>query len=126
MKHLWFGVGLLAVLLIVSLCLGSALEDIHHTPAKDLDKAAEAALEEDWALASALFLRAEKHWQKHRNLTAALARHDPIEQIDAGFAELEVFAVCQDESSFGAACAQLAQQLRNLPQPHSFSWWNLL
>ena len=126
MKHLWFGVGLLAALLAASLWLGNTLETVHHTPAKDLDKAAEAALKEDWPLAVALYQRAEKHWQKHRNLTAALARHDPIEQIDSGFAMLEMYGRRKDPVSFSAGCAQLAQQLRSLPQSHGSSWWNLL
>lgn len=126
MKHLWFGAGLLAVLLTISLWIAGNLENTHDSPARDLEKAAEAALKEDWGLASALYLRAEKHWQKHRNLTAALASHEPIGQIDAGFAMLKSFARCEDISSFSSTCSQLAQQLRSLPQSHSFRWWNLL
>jgi hypothetical protein len=126
MKHLWFGAGLLALLLAVSLWLGNTLETVHHTPARDLDKAAQAALEGDWPLATALYQRAERHWQKHRNLTAALARHDPIEQIDIGFATLKDYARCADTVSFAAGCSQLAQQLRSLPQSHTSSLWNLL
>ena len=126
MKHFGFGIGLLGVLLVLSLWLGSAVEEIHHTPAKDLDKAAQAAVEEDWPLATALYLRAERHWQKHRGLTAALSRHDPMVEIDAGFSTLKVYAALRDPSAFGAACAQLAQNLRSLPQSHSFQWWNLL
>jgi hypothetical protein len=126
MKHFWFGAGLLAALLAASLLLGNATEAVHHRPAKDLDKAAEAALKEDWPLAAALCQRAEKHWQKHRNLTAALARHDPIEQIDIGFATLKDYARCADTVSFAATCSQLAQQLRSLPQSHTSSLWNLL
>ena len=126
MKHLWFGTGLLAVLLAVSLLLGGSLENIHHAPAKDLDKAAEAAQKEDWPLATALYQRSEKHWREHRDLTAVLCRHDPIDQIDAGYAILARYARCEETASFAAACAQLAQQLRSLPQSHSLRWWNLL
>ena len=126
MKHFWFGTGLLAVLLAVSLLLGGSLENIHHAPAKDLDKAAEAALQEDWPLATALYQRSGKHWQKHRDLTAVLSRHDPIDQIDAGYAMLAQYARCEETAAFAAACAQLAQQLRSLPQTHDFRWWNLL
>ena len=126
MKHFWFGAGLLAVLLILSLWLGSCLEDTHHTPAKDLDKAAEAALKEDWPLANALYQRAEKHWQKHRNLSAALARHDSLDQIDSGFSMLADYARCEETATFAATCAQVAQQLRSLPESHSLRWWNLL
>lgn len=126
MKHFWFGAGLLAALLAVCLLLGSATEAVHHRPAKDLDKAAEAALKEDWPLAAALYQRAEKDWQQHRNLTAALARHDPIDQIDIGFAMLADYARCKETASFAATCSQVAQQLRSLPQSHGFIWWNLL
>lgn len=126
MKHLWFGTGLLAVLLAVCLLLDGAAESTHHAPAKDLEKAAAAALGEDWDLASALYIRAEKQWSSRRNLTAALIRHDPIDQIDANFAALSGYASCRDTASFAAACSQLASQLRSLPRSHSFRWWNLL
>ena len=126
MKHFWFGAGLLAVLLSLSLWLGGSLEDIHHTPAKDLDKAAEAALKEDWPLANALYQRAEKHWRKHRDLSAALARHDALDQIDMGFSMLADYGRCKETAVFAATCAQVSQQLRSLPESHSFRWWNLL
>ena len=126
MKHLWFGAGLLAFLLVVSIWLGSALEQIHHGPAMDLEKAAEAAMDENWDLAAALYIRARKHWDSHRNLSAALVNHGPLDQIEGSFERLNVYADRQETTSFCAACGQLAQQLRSLPQSHSFSWWNLL
>ena len=126
MKHLWFGAGLLAALFAVCILLSGPLENAHHTPARDLEKAADAAVKEDWDLAAALYTRARKHWESHRDLTAALARHDPIDQIDGGFAMLDRYASCKDEAAFAATCSQLAVQLRALPQSHSFRWWNLL
>ena len=126
MKRLRFGVGLLAFLLAVSLWLGNTLEDLTQPAEADLDKAAVAALEENWPLASALYLRAQQQWDSGRNLAAALARHDPIEQIDASFAALPAYAACQDAAGFCAACGALAQQLRSLPQAHGPNWWNLL
>lgn len=126
MKHLWFGAGLLAALLTVSLWLGGVLEESHHPCAKDLEQAVQAAQEDNWSLASALYVRAEKHWDDNRNFSAVLTNHDLVGRIDAGFAMAEVYAACQDASSFCAACVRLAQDLRSLPQPHSFTWWNLL
>ena len=126
MKRLWFGAGLLAFLLAASLYLGNSLTDLTKPVESDLDKAAVAALENNWPLASALYLRAQGYWDSHRNLTAVLAHHDPIQQIDVGFAALPSYASCEDSAGFCAACSQLAQQLRSLPQPHSPTWWNLL
>ena len=126
MKRLWFGVGLLAFLLAVSLYLGDALTELVQPAQSDLDKAAVAALDENWPLASALYLRAQTHWENKRNLTAVLVHHDPIGEIDAGFATLPAYAATEDTAGFCTACGQLAQQLRTLPQPHGPKWWNLL
>ena len=126
MKRLWFGAGLLIILLAASLYLGDALMELVQPVEADLDKAAVAALEENWPLASALYLRAEKQWDSKRNLAAVLAHHDPIQQIDVGFSTLPSLAACADSAGFCAACSQLAQQLRSLPQPHDPKWWNLL
>ena len=102
------------------------MEDIHAQQAKDLDKAATAAIGENWPLANALCARAEKEWTRKRNLTAALYRHDAIDPIDAGFSALKSYAACEDASAFSGTCAQLARQLRSLPENHTFHWWNLL
>ena len=126
MKRLWFGVGLLAFLLAASLYLGDFLTDLTQPAEADLDKAAVAALEGNWPLASALYLRAQKHWDTHRKLTAALAHHDSLNQIDAGFAVIPAYAATKDTAGFCTACSALAQQLRSLPQPHGPGWWNLL
>ena len=126
MKRLWFGAGLLVLLLATSLYLGDVIVDLTAPVESDLDKAAVAALDGNWPLASALYLRAQKHWDDTRNQTAALIHHDPIQQIDVGFAVLPSYAACEDSAGFCAACSQLAQQIRSLPQPHDPKWWNLL
>ena len=126
MKRLWIGVGLLIVLLAVSICMGHILEDLTLPAEQDLNRASVAALEGNWPLAAALYLRAGQDWERYRNLAAALVRHDPIEEIDGGFATLPAYAACQDAVSFCAACDQLAQQLHSLTQPHGSNWWNIL
>ena len=126
MKRLWFGVALLAALLVTSLYLGRWLEHLHRPVYQDLDKAAVAALEENWPLASALYLRAQERWSSCRNLTAALARHDPVEEIDSGFAVLPAYAAGEDTVSFCASCGELAQLIRALAFPHGPNWWNIL
>ena len=126
MKHLWFGAGLLALLLAVSLWLGGGPEDRHQSAVKDLEKASDAALDGDWDLAEALYIRAEKHWNKYRNLSAVLTHHNLIDQIDIGFSMLADYSRCRDTAPFAATCSQIALQLRSLPQSHAFSWQNLL
>ena len=126
MKRLWFGVGLLIFLLVVSICLGHILEDLTRPAEADLNRASVAALDGNWPLATALYQRAGNDWDSYRDLAAALARHDPIEEIDCAFAALPGYASNLDAASFCAACDQLSQMLHSLTQPHGPNWWNIL
>ena len=116
MKQLWYGIALLAVLFMGSLFLGNHLEDACQQPIRDLDRAAEAAMEENWDLATALITRAKKDWQQHRKLAAALVNHNP----------LDTYVAAADSVQFSALCACLKESLKLLHQAHTFHWWNLL
>ena len=126
MKQLWYGTALLILLFAASLLLGNHLEKACTQPIRDLDRATDAALEENWGLASALVIRAKKDWQRHRGITAALAHHDPLEEIDRDFTQLDVFTRTKDAVQFCALCAALEQNFENLQQSGRFRWWNLL
>ena len=126
MKRLWFGVGLLIFLLVVSICLGHILEDLTQPAEADLNRASVAALDGNWPLATALYQRAGNDWDSYRDLAAAMVRHEPIEEIDYAFATLPGYAASQDTASFCAACDQLSQMLHSLTQPHGPNWWNIL
>ena len=92
MKHFWFGAGLLAALLALSLWTMGFLEDIHEPIRQDLDAAAEAVLSGDWNRGRALANQAEDAWEQKRNLIAALSSHLAIEEIDSLFRQLSVYA----------------------------------
>lgn len=126
MKQFWCGVVILAVLFGAGLCLGGILEDIHSQSAADLEKAANSAMEGDWPLASALTARAKKQWSKYRNPTAAFLSHGPLEQIDMGFDQMELFAARENALQYASVCRKLSQLLESIHQNHRFSWSNLL
>lgn len=126
MKQLWIGLGILTALLAVSLGVGALLEDMHQPSAADLEKAAASALEGDWTLASALTIRAKKQWNHHRSLSAALISHGSMDQIDAGFSQLELYAARENPLLYGITCLKLSQLLESIPQAHGFRWWMLL
>ena len=125
MKQLWFGIGLLVFLILIGMLLANHLEQAHEPAAKDLQKAGACALKGDWDLAGALALRAKKSWQNHRPVTAMLAHHGPMDQVDVLFARLDIYRACQDPAAFSAACAELSRNLRAFSQSHRFSWQNL-
>ena len=126
MKRIWIGVGILAVLLVLGIWVAEVMENSHHPGARDLRRASELVLEEEWAAAEALTRRARSKWQGAWRFSAALADHEPMDQIDGLFAELKVYAAARDETAYGGTCAHLAELLEAMGHAHGFTWWNLL
>lgn len=125
MKRGWIGSGLLAVLLIISLLVTWCMDRFHQPVAEELERAADYALAEDWENADALVRRARADWDKHWSFSAAFADHEPMEDIDALFAQTEVYRKIRDEAAFAAACAELARQVEAMGEAHGITWRNL-
>ena len=126
MKRIWIGIGLLAALLVAGIWVAESMEDSHLPGAQDLRRASELVLEEDWSKAEALTKRARDKWEKKWRMTASVADHEPMDQIDGMFAELKVYAKVKDEVAYSGTCAHLAELMEALGHAHSFNWWNLL
>ena len=126
MGRFWFGTALLAVLLLSGWLLGSGISKAGEKSVAPLEQAAAAALAEDWVTAAENRTAAQTHWEKVRPFAAALCRHEPVEQIDLLFAQLEIFETDRDVAEFASTAAGIAQTLKTLPVPHRFHWWNLL
>lgn len=125
MKRIWFGVVLLGVLLILGLGSSNLLERIHESQSEDLIRAAECAMEGNWAGAGKYQQSVRREWDKHRSLVAALSDHAPMEQVEGLFAQLEVFAASQDTVSYSSTCRYLSSQLDALGNAHSLTLPNL-
>ena len=65
-------------------------------------------------------------WDTRFPFCATLADHEPKENINGMFAQLEVYAQCWDVESFAAACALLAEDVEAIGEAHRLSWWNIL
>lgn len=126
MKRSWMGAGLLVLLLAGGLLVTFWMDRIHRPLAEELVCAGEAALAENWALADSLCLRAEEAWKQTRFLRACFADHGPMEEVEADFAQLEIFLRCREATAFAAACAETAQKVRAIGEAHSLVWENLL
>lgn len=126
MKRIWIGIGLLIGLLVGGIWSAKFMEDNQRLCAGDLRRASGLVLEEDWPLAEALTKRAEDRWEKKRHVTASLADHGQMDEIDGFFARLKVYGAAHDAVSYSGTCAHLAQLMEALGESHSFLWWNLL
>ena len=122
MKRSWFGLGLLAVLLAGGLLVTWAMERIHEPVARDLITAGEYALAGDWEQARQLSRQAKEAWEKHEKLRACFADHEPMEEIDACFARLEVFCRMKEAAAFAAACGETARKAEAMGEAHGLKW----
>jgi microcompartment protein CcmL/EutN len=125
MKKLWVAAGVLAVLLALGIVSTLVMERVHGELSEALEKAALLS-ESDWETANALANSARAKWEKSSHMIAALADHEPLEELDGLFAEL---AVCQrqaDQRCFAAVCVRIASLAQMLQESHTPYWWNLL
>ena len=104
MKRSWIGFALLLVLLAGGIAATWGMAKCHEPIARDLENAAKTALQGDMARGESLMLQARDAWGRSRHLGACFADHTPMEEIDALFAQVEVYAAVREETaSFTAA-----------------------
>ncbi len=126
MKRIWFGAGLLLVMLALGIATTLLFARLHLPLQETLTQAAHAALEEDWETAVALTAQAKADWDKYRDFTAAMADHEPLEEMEAQFARLELLAAQQETDEFAADCIELAHQAQAMADSQAFNWWSIL
>ena len=125
MKRIWFGAAMLAVLLVLGFSCGTFMERTHAAQSKDLTRAAELALEENWAGAENFVSAVRREWNQKRPFIAALSEHEPIDQAEGLFSQLEAFAKTKDVASYSSTCLLLARILESLGQSHRLNLQNL-
>ena len=126
MKRGWIGAGLLAGLLIMGLLVTWFMGRTHTGISEELELSARFAIAGNWEEAEELAEEAYEDWQDSWHFSAAFADHEPMEEIDALFAQLLPYLLNQDAVSFSAVCRELARQVAAIGDAHNLNWWNLL
>lgn len=126
MRRLWIGVGLLAVMLAGALLLAEITERSHAPAAKALREASSFAEAGKWQQARGSAGEAQSLWKKKWHLTASFTDHEPMDEIDALFAELQVYGDAGNTLSFRAVCGRLEELLESLSMEHRITLWNFL
>ena len=126
MKRLWIGLILLFLMLAGGIGLTVSFNRLHQPVASQMEAAGMAALAGNWSQAEEKLLAAKKDWEKIRHFTAAVADHEPMDEMDGLFVRLQVLARMKNASDFAAECGQLASLARAMAQSQAFTWWNLL
>ena len=126
MKRIWIGIGLLLGLLAAGILVAEGMEDAHLAASGQMRQASRLALADNWEQAEALTHQARQSWEKKWVFTASLADHEPMDEIDALFAQLMVYAERRRAAEYSAAAMRLACLLESMGRSHTFSWWNLM
>ena len=126
MKRGLFGMGILAVLLIVCLIVMGTAAVLPRQLAEDLQGAAEAALAGDWEKTAALTEGARAAWGEIRRFYCCITHQDALQKIDSLFSQLEAYRRAGEAGSYGAACLSLAAQTRSLGEDQLLTLWQLL
>lgn len=126
MKRMWFGAAVLLALLILGILTARKMETDQLPIMRQLEQASRYALEDQWPQAEQSFENARAQWQRRWHLTAAVADHTPMEEVDSLFAQIQVYAQRRRTVSFAAGCAELARRIQAVADAHSMDWWNLL
>lgn len=122
----WLGVGILVVFLILGFGISMVMDSAHLPTCQMLSQAAEMTMEGDFDSAVELGMQAKARWERQWNGTAAVADHSPMDDVDALFSEMEVYAKTGEKPHFAACCRELSQRVEAVAEAHRFSWWNVL
>ncbi len=126
MRRLHLGLGLLAALLATGIWLTSVFVRLHEPVSGTLEQAQEAVWEGDWEKASMLTHRVHQDWKNTREFIAAVADHEPLEEMDAMFYRLEAECRLRQADEFAADCAELARLANAMAESQKIVWWNFL
>ena len=126
MRRFWIGLGILVLIWIAGVWTTSRLEITHSEITRQLDRSASAALEGHWFRADSLAEDTLQKWQDCWGLSAALADHTVLDEIDGMLAQAEVYRNNREAISYAAICARISQAIDALQESHRLTWRNLL
>ena len=123
MKRVWIGAGILAVLLVLGLLAGFAMEGLD-PGAKKLERVGQLALAERWEAAEEVLEEVEDDWEDRRWLMTALSDHEVIEEMEASLAQLEACLAQRDAAACHALSSALAKKMEAIGKANSLTLEN--
>ena len=123
-----FILGISILIVVLALTIGTAIgmKAIHAPGEAALTEAARLALAGDLEQAIPLAQGAYQRWQKYQAVTSAVADHNPMDDTERLFREMQVYAEAGEAPHFAACCTQLSAMLKAMYETNSFSLKNIL
>lgn len=126
MGRLWIGVGILVVLLAVGIGLLWGSSMYFEELSQDLEQAGELALAGNWQAAGEKVEKSREKWEQYRPFWASFTDHEPVEQMQNLFSQLELYQTRQLEVDFAAVCRNLVHLAEAIDETHGLKWWSVL
>lgn len=125
MKRSYIGGGLLVALCLICGVCSWAITAIHAPLCGQLSRAQQQVLAGGFHEGRKTAMAAKADWEKWTIFRACVTDHTPVEEIDAGFAELESYGASGEDAAFAAKSGELAEMVKALAESQSLNWWNL-
>ena len=126
MNRLWIGVGLLAVLLAMGVGMLLVSLNFNEEFSESLEQAGQFAMSGNWTAAEKQLAVGKEKWQTYRRFWASSTDHEPVEQVQNLFSQLELFQARRLEVEFASACRALVNLAEAIDESHSLRWWSIL
>ncbi len=122
-KRFYLGLGIMALFLILGFFSTFAMNRVTAPIVESLETAAEeTAMDKSISLAQ----QAREAWKDSWHQIALVADHEPLDEIDGLFAQMELHGAVGDDTAFRGYCARLAELVEAVADAHRLNWWNLL
>lgn len=126
MLRLWIGIGILAVLLAMGIGLLWGSSVFFEELSEDLQQAGDFALAGNWQAAGEKVEKSREKWEAYRPFWASFTDHEPVEQMQNLFSQLELYRARQMEVDFAAVCRNLVHVAEAIDEAHGLRWWSVL
>lgn len=125
MTRFRIGVVMLIALLAAGIWSQQQVAQIQEPIALAMEDASRQALLGHWEAAAQAAAEAETAWQEHRVFTAAIADHNPMDEIESLLAQLPALAAVHNRSAYAAVCSNLSRRLHSMSEAHRLDWGSL-
>ena len=126
MKRLWIGVVLLAVMLVAGVAMLVVSRNFYGAFSAALEQAGECALAENWEEAGDKLRESRRLWEQYRRFWSASADHEPVEDVQSLFSQLEVYEKCRLGVDFAAVCRSIVHRAEAIDEAQGLKWWSIL
>lgn len=126
MKRLWIGVVLLAVMLAAGVVMLVVSRNFYGEFSAALEQSGECAMAGNWTEAADKLRESRQLWEQYRRFWSASADHEPVEEVQRLFSQLEIYEKCRQGTEFAVICRSIVHRAEAIDESQGLKWWSIL